>query len=111
MSMWTFYDGRARTEDILVLQKLRKKKGLAVVEWGKHGIIQENGESSLSCQPRHGLTSFACFYCSDIYTKDQEFRAWLVGERMMNPETLSKAKEKEIFKVRLLPPSLLLLSP
>lgn len=32
-----------------------------VVEWGKHGIISE----------------------PDIYTKDQEFRAWLVGERMI----------------------------
>lgn len=57
-------------------QKLRKKKGLSVVEWGKYGLIAEN----------------------DIYSKDQEFRAWLVGEKMVNPETLSKAKEKEIFK-------------
>lgn len=57
-------------------RKERKKKGFAVVEWGKHGIIAE----------------------TDIYTKDQEFRAWLVEEKMLNPETLSKAKEKEIFK-------------
>ncbi|KAL8293643.1 hypothetical protein RQP46_000344 [Phenoliferia psychrophenolica] len=57
-------------------KKLRKKKGLAVVEWGKHGLIGEQ----------------------DIYTKDQEFRAWLVSEKMLNPETLSKAKSKEVFK-------------
>ncbi|SCZ91285.1 BZ3500_MvSof-1268-A1-R1_Chr1-2g01308 [Microbotryum saponariae] len=57
-------------------KKDRKKKGLATIEWGKHGILTE----------------------TDIYQKDQEFRAWLVGERMLNPETMSKAKEKEIFK-------------
>ncbi|EGU13343.1 Glutathione transferase omega-1 [Rhodotorula toruloides ATCC 204091] len=34
----------------------------------------------------------------DIYTKSDEFHAWLIGEKMLNPETLSKAKEKEIFK-------------
>lgn len=47
-----------------------------MVEWGKHGLIGEQ----------------------DIYTKDQEFRAWLVSEKMLNPETLSKAKSKEVFK-------------
>ncbi|TNY19832.1 hypothetical protein DMC30DRAFT_353275, partial [Rhodotorula diobovata] len=31
------------------------------------------------------------------YNKADEFHAWLIGEKMLNPETLSKAKEKEIF--------------
>ncbi|ORY80289.1 hypothetical protein BCR35DRAFT_304488 [Leucosporidium creatinivorum] len=57
-------------------RKERKKKGLETIEWGKWGILTE----------------------ADIYTKDTEYRAWLVGERMINPETLSKAKEKDIFK-------------
>ena len=33
-----------------------------------------------------------------MYTKDQEFRAWLIEERMINPETIPKAKLKEEFK-------------
>ncbi|KAK4332099.1 LOW QUALITY PROTEIN: Nucleic acid binding protein [Rhodotorula toruloides] len=57
-------------------EKKRAKAGLATVEWGKHGILTE----------------------ADIYTKSDEFHAWLIGEKMLNPETLSKAKEKEIFK-------------
>ena len=47
-----------------------------MIEWGKHGILTE----------------------ADIYTKDQEFRAWLIEERMINPETIAKAKLKEEFK-------------
>lgn len=35
----------------------------------------------------------------DIYTKTNEFYAWLIGERMINPETLPKSKEKDEFKV------------
>jgi hypothetical protein len=35
---------------------------------------------------------------TDIYTKSDEFHAWMIGERMMNPETTTKAKEKELFK-------------
>ncbi|SGY37541.1 BQ5605_C003g01833 [Microbotryum silenes-dioicae] len=68
--------GRRRRETERTRSKDRKKKGLATIEWGKHGILTE----------------------TDIYQKDQEFRAWLVGERMLNPETMSKAKEKDIFK-------------
>ncbi|KAI8447080.1 hypothetical protein BY996DRAFT_4593935 [Phakopsora pachyrhizi] len=33
-----------------------------------------------------------------MYTKDQEFRAWLVEEKMLNPETVSQFKMKELFK-------------
>ncbi|GAA5955336.1 hypothetical protein JCM8115_001920 [Rhodotorula mucilaginosa] len=57
-------------------KKKRAKAGLAPVEWGKHGILTE----------------------ADIYTKSDEFHAWMIGERMMNPETTTKAKEKELFK-------------
>lgn len=32
-----------------------------------------------------------------VSSQDQEFRAWLVGEKMINPETLSKKAEKQIF--------------
>lgn len=79
------------------LQKERKKKGLEKIEWGKWGILTASGES-------FSLPSACCtslpFPLADIYTKDTEFRSWLVGERMINPETLTKAKEKEIFLVR-----------
>ncbi|KAA1476960.1 hypothetical protein DENSPDRAFT_785847 [Dentipellis sp. KUC8613] len=32
-----------------------------------------------------------------MYNKEQEFRAWLVEERMMNPETMSKDQTKKEF--------------
>jgi hypothetical protein len=32
-----------------------------------------------------------------ISSKDQEFRAWLVEERMINPETVSKDKTRKEF--------------
>lgn len=32
-----------------------------------------------------------------MYNKDQEFRAWLVEERMLNPETMSKDQTKKEF--------------
>ncbi|GAA5909234.1 hypothetical protein JCM6882_003774 [Rhodosporidiobolus microsporus] len=57
-------------------EKRNAKKGLATVDWGKHGILTE----------------------ADLYQKGDEFHAWLIGERMINPETLPKSKEKEIFK-------------
>ncbi|EIM80864.1 uncharacterized protein STEHIDRAFT_162627 [Stereum hirsutum FP-91666 SS1] len=56
--------------------KKKKKHGLASGgEWGKHGIISE----------------------TDLYNKDQEFRAWLVEERMLNPETMTKDQTKKEF--------------
>ncbi|GAA5968932.1 hypothetical protein JCM21900_000734 [Sporobolomyces salmonicolor] len=57
-------------------EKKRAKKGLPAVDWGRHGILTE----------------------ADLYTKSDEFHAWLVSERMINPETLTKPKEKELFK-------------
>lgn len=56
-------------------EKKRAKKGLQTVNWGAHGILTE----------------------ADRYNKADEFHAWLIGEKTINPETLSKAKEKEIF--------------
>jgi len=44
-------------------------------QWGKYGIISE----------------------SDIFTKEPEFRAWLVEERKMNPERMSKDQNKKEF--------------
>ena len=32
-----------------------------------------------------------------LYTKEQEFRAWLVEERMINPETITKDQTKKEF--------------
>ncbi|KAG8984228.1 hypothetical protein FRB90_005458, partial [Tulasnella sp. 427] len=43
--------------------------------WGKYGTITE----------------------ADIFTKEQEFHAWLLEEKMVNPETLSKAQLKKHF--------------
>jgi len=44
-------------------------------QWGKFGIISE----------------------SDIFNKEPEFRAWLVEERKMNPERMSKDQNKKEF--------------
>jgi len=44
-------------------------------QWGKNGIISE----------------------SDIFNKEPEFRAWLVEERKMNPERMSKDQNKKEF--------------
>ncbi|GJN92103.1 hypothetical protein Rhopal_005132-T1 [Rhodotorula paludigena] len=57
-------------------EKRRAKKGLKTVEWGKHGILTE----------------------ADLYTKGDEFSAWLIGEKHINPGVISKQKEKEIFR-------------
>lgn len=45
------------------------------MEWGKYGIISE----------------------ADMYMKDEEFRAWLLEERKLNPETLSKENTRKEF--------------
>ena len=42
------------------------------------------------------LMSVSRRFCS-IYNKDQEFRAWLVEERMLNPETMSEDQTKKEF--------------
>ncbi|KAK7043531.1 hypothetical protein R3P38DRAFT_3178152 [Favolaschia claudopus] len=56
-------------------EKKEKKKSKATSQWGKYGIIGE----------------------SDIFTKGQEFHTWLVEERKINPETISKDQNKKEF--------------
>ncbi|KAF5315471.1 hypothetical protein D9619_007029 [Psilocybe cf. subviscida] len=57
-------------------RKQKKKKDKATVpHWGKYGIISD----------------------IDIFTKNQEFYTWLVEERKINPETVSKETEKKEF--------------
>ncbi|EIN06439.1 hypothetical protein PUNSTDRAFT_115014 [Punctularia strigosozonata HHB-11173 SS5] len=56
-------------------KKEKKKKEKNVMQWGKYGLIHE----------------------TDMYSKDAEFRAWLVEERMINPETISKDNMKKEF--------------
>lgn len=57
-------------------KRAKKKSGHAVVEWGKHGILVD----------------------SDIYTKNEEFRSWLLEEKRINADSLSKPKLKDIFR-------------
>ncbi|KAJ9113778.1 hypothetical protein QFC20_001804 [Naganishia adeliensis] len=57
-------------------EKKRLKKTSAVTsQWGTYGIIDT----------------------SDQHNKEPEFRAWLVEERHVNPETLAKDKERKEF--------------
>ncbi|KAI0774880.1 hypothetical protein BD413DRAFT_537342 [Trametes elegans] len=55
--------------------KKKHKSGAVSHQWGKYGLINE----------------------SDMYNKEQEFRAWLVEERKINPETTSKEQTKKEF--------------
>ncbi|GAA5908094.1 uncharacterized protein JCM6883_004114 [Sporobolomyces salmoneus] len=66
-------------------EKKERKANREAKRLAKKGVIKEFG--------KYGVLSEA-----DIYTKADEFNAWLIQERMLNPETLSKQKEKEIFK-------------
>ncbi|KAF7362443.1 hypothetical protein MVEN_00591800 [Mycena venus] len=56
-------------------EKKEKKKSKGAPQWGKYGIISE----------------------ADIFTKGQEFHTWLVEERKINPETISKDQNKKEF--------------
>lgn len=56
-------------------KKDKKKKGTVASEWGKFGIIND----------------------SDLYNKDPEFRAWLLEEQKINPETISKDQTRKQF--------------
>ncbi|OZJ06867.1 hypothetical protein BZG36_00210 [Bifiguratus adelaidae] len=57
-------------------KKEKRSSHVASYEWGKYGIIYEN----------------------DIYSKEQEFQAWLVEVKKMNPELITPAKSKELFQ-------------
>ncbi|KAF8578464.1 hypothetical protein K439DRAFT_1417109 [Ramaria rubella] len=56
-------------------EKKKKKAGAVTSQWGKYGIISE----------------------TDLYNKEEEFRAWLVEECKVNPETISKDQTKKQF--------------
>ncbi|KZP18354.1 hypothetical protein FIBSPDRAFT_863825 [Athelia psychrophila] len=56
-------------------EKKKKKSAAATAQWGKYGIITD----------------------ADFYTKAQEFRTWLLEERKLNPESISKDQEKKEF--------------
>ncbi|KAG2366661.1 hypothetical protein BDR07DRAFT_1395360 [Suillus spraguei] len=59
-------------------EKKKKKHGTASgAQWGKYGIISE----------------------TDFYNKTQEFRTWLLEERKINPEAISKDQERKEFTV------------
>ncbi|PIL33653.1 hypothetical protein GSI_04276 [Ganoderma sinense ZZ0214-1] len=56
-------------------KKKHKSGAVGHHQWGKYGIINE----------------------TDLYNKEQEFRAWLVEERKINPETITKDQTKKEF--------------
>ncbi|KAL0072601.1 hypothetical protein AAF712_000364 [Marasmius tenuissimus] len=56
-------------------RKEKKKAQGSAAHWGKYGIISE----------------------LDIYNKGPEFHTWLVEERKINPETISKEQSKKEF--------------
>lgn len=59
-------------------EKKKKRHGTASgAQWGKYGIINE----------------------TDFYNKTQEFRTWLLEERKINPEAISKDQERKEFAV------------
>ncbi|EIW80477.1 hypothetical protein CONPUDRAFT_137666 [Coniophora puteana RWD-64-598 SS2] len=58
-------------------KKKKKKSAAASSHWGKYGVISE----------------------SDFYNKSHEFRTWLLEERKVNPETISKDQERKDFAV------------
>ncbi|ORX41096.1 hypothetical protein BD324DRAFT_38072 [Kockovaella imperatae] len=69
---------RRRRKEKKRLKKEKKKGTVALTaQWGKYGIISD----------------------ADIGNKDSEFRAWLVEERKINPETLSKDRTRKEFAV------------
>ncbi|KAG2153388.1 hypothetical protein DEU56DRAFT_483290 [Suillus clintonianus] len=58
-------------------RKKRKHGTASGAQWGKYGIISE----------------------TDFYNKTQEFRTWLLEERKINPESISKDQERKEFAV------------
>ncbi|KAJ8591047.1 hypothetical protein M405DRAFT_873386 [Rhizopogon salebrosus TDB-379] len=59
-------------------EKKKKKHGAASgAQWGKYGIIND----------------------TDFYNKTQEFRTWLLEERKINPEAITKDQERKEFAV------------
>lgn len=67
------------------------KKGAVTAQWGKFGIINES-----KCVLIELSVDLPTHVCS-IHDKQAEFHTWLVEERVVNPETLSKDMTKKEF--------------
>ena len=70
----------------------KKKSGAVSHQWGKYGIISET-----ECVASRLFIAYFTDPFFSLYTKEAEFRAWLVEERMINPETISKDQTKKEF--------------
>jgi hypothetical protein len=71
----------------------RKKSSAVTAQWGKFGIINET-------ELRNHVSIHATLanaFVPSLYNKEQEFRAWLVEERKINPETQSKENTRKEF--------------
>ena len=83
-----------------VVQKHKSGGAVGHHQWGKYGIINESEcVSSLGLDgyfPSSSGVSDGYMRCS-LYNKEQEFRAWLVEERKINPETITKDQTKKEF--------------
>ena len=76
----------------------KKKSGAVGGEWGKYGILNETEcvpELAINV-PQISRSTHSHVFCS-MYSKESEFRAWLVEERKINPETISKDQTKKEF--------------
>lgn len=62
------------------------------MQWGKYGIISE-----AECVNFTLLIIIFLTRSYSMYDKDPEFRTWLVEERIINPETMSKDQTKKEF--------------
>lgn len=62
------------------------------MQWGKYGIISE---AECVNSALHFIIFLNRSY--SMYDKDPEFRTWLVEERIINPETMSKDQTKKEF--------------
>jgi hypothetical protein len=73
----------------------KKRHGTASgAQWGKYGIISETESVQLQ-QPG----TCALILLTSFYNKTQEFRTWLLEERKINPEAISKDQERKEFAV------------
>lgn len=61
-------------------------------QWGKYGLINDAELVAFPFWLGSTLTLL-----SSLYNKEQEFRAWLVEERKINPETQSKENTRKEF--------------
>ncbi|KIK70946.1 hypothetical protein GYMLUDRAFT_33037 [Collybiopsis luxurians FD-317 M1] len=66
---------RERKERKREKKEKKKKASSSSSQWGKYGLISE----------------------VDIFSKASEFQTWLVEERVINPETISKDQKKKEF--------------